>query len=266
MRSSFQCVALLTLAGLVSARSATAGSITVYADAPPTGVTNIVGNTTTSAPGFPTSSWQGAATVAGQKTELYLAPSQLFGHSVAISDIQSVSYWTNKGTTAADPDWTFLIYTAKQNGDTHFYHSRLNSEPYLTNTAFVAANTWHQWSTNDATNPMRFYDANRDGGVLGTFSDPTLATIQAGPVTWPTSGTTVDYRNEVVNLFSIQTGSAWANGFTGLVDGLTITLNSGEVGTVNFEASAVPEPATMLSLGMAGLCGLVSYSRRRRSK
>ena len=261
-------VAFLVLAGSALARPVAAGSITLYADAPPPGVTNIVGNTTTSAPGFPTGSWQGAANSPGQKTELYIAPTQLFGHAVAIGDIQSVSYWTNKGTTAAAPDWTFYFYTAKQasgNGGS-FYHTRLNSEPYLTNTPFVAANTWHQWSTNDPTHPMRFYDTFRDGGIFGTYTDPTLADIQAGPVTWPSTSTTVDYRSEQILAFSIQTGSAWANGFTGLVDGLTITLSNHEVGTVNFEAAAVPEPATVLSLSAAGLCALISYVRRRRAK
>jgi hypothetical protein len=232
------------------------------------GNSNVAGNAGTSAPGFPTGSWQAPGTA--QKSESYIPASALFSGPVTLNDIASISYWTNKATTAADVDWTFLIYTAKTNsGDTgSFYHTRLNSEPYFSSTPVVPANTWHQWSSNDPNNPMRFYDAARSG-TFGTYGDPTLAQLQAGPITWG-NNTQYDYRTsaDTISLFSLQTGSAWANGFTGLVDGLTITLTNGDVGIVNLEAVPVPLPAAAwagLTL-IGGVGGLKGVRRFRRAQ
>jgi hypothetical protein len=114
---------------------------------------------------------------------------------------------------------------------------------------------------------MLFYDSNRNGGVFGTYSDPTLGILQAGLFTWP-NNTSNDYSNEIVSLFSLQTGSAWANGFTGQVDGLRITLNNGDVGIVNFEAqlpvAEVPEPASLAVWSLIAAAGSV-YGWRKRA-
>jgi hypothetical protein len=217
-------------------------------------IANVTGSSL-SAPGFGTGSWQASATLNGEKSELYLPPSLLFGHSVTISDIASISYWTDNPVADSSTDWGLLIYTVAQPGDTSWYHSRLNAEPYLTG-AGDAANTWTQWSTNDPSNPLRFYDANRDGGIYGTYTDPTLATIQGTTtLTWPGSpSTSLNYNPEQILYFSWQTGSAWANGFTGLIDGLDITLKDGEDAKVNLEA---PEASSVVLLAMMlGIVGL----------
>src|SRR5882724_7520684 len=65
------------------------------------------------APGFPSGSWQANAPTAGSKSEVYIAAGSLFSQPVTISDIASVTYWTNIAGTGADPNWTFYIYTAK---------------------------------------------------------------------------------------------------------------------------------------------------------
>ena len=253
---------LVATAALAMPAVSRANSITLT----PSAGSNVNGNAGASAPGFPTGSWQ--APGVGGKSELYVAASTLFSTPVKIDDIASISYWTNKGTTAADPDWTFLIYTALTgSGDTgSFYHSRLNSEPYFTSTPSVPANTWHQWSTSDPSNPMRFYDQPRSG-TFGTYTDPTLAQLQAGTVTWGNSVSN-DYGGETINIFSLQTGSAWANGFTGLVDGVTIKLNNGEVGTINLEAAPVvplPAAAWMGMTLIGGVGGFKGFRRMRKS-
>jgi hypothetical protein len=246
------------LLAVASALNAEAGIITLTLLPSDPTASNVVAGSS-NAPGFPTGSW--ASPGVGGKSEWYLPASALFSGPVTVNDIASISYWTNKPTTGADPDWTFYIYTAKQSGDPNFYHSRLNSEPLYTS-SIVPPNTWHEWSTNNGANSMRFYDANRNGGIFGTFADPTLAMLQGGPFTWPNSVSN-NYGSEIISLFSLQTGSAWANGFTGQVDGLTITLKNGDIGIVNFESqvapAAVPEPASLavwsLIVAIGGACG-----------
>jgi len=254
---------LLALALAPLARASVVTTIVAYPVA--SGASNVGGTFSTFAPGFDNSAWQSTAVGVGQKSEAYVPAGTLFPSSgpVHLSDIASVSYWTNKGTTAADPDWYLAIYTALTgSGDTgSFYHTRLNSEPYLTGTTGVAPSTWHTWATNDPTHPLRLYDQARDGNVQGTFTDPTLSALQAAAITWPTSHTTYDYRTvaDTVSLFSFQTGNPWANGFTGLIDGVTVTLNNGDIGIINLE---VPEPASLGLLSMATF-GLALRRRRR---
>jgi len=254
-------------ASLLLAGSAVAGTVTLtyYPNSDADG--NTAGNTTTSAPGYGTSSWQANDTTTGGKSEFYVAATVLFpADTVTIDDIASISYWTNKPGTSGAPDWGLNIYTAPEGSgnEASWYHTRLNSEPYFTNTSSAndVSNTWHQWSTGNATNPMLFYDVGRDGGLYGTYADPTLAELQAGSINWPSGQSGVNYGLDVVNLFSLQTGSAWADGFTGLVDGLTITLTNGDQANVNLEAT--PEPSTWLLL-LTGLAGVAFFVRRRQT-
>lgn len=263
VRKTFTGIALLaSLAFAVITRPASA-DLTLYPNSP--GVTNVIGNTSTSAPGFGTGSFQAPGT---NKSEIYILPSSLFTGDVTIKDITSISFWTNKPGSAGGPDWSLYLYTKTTgSGDTgSFYHTRLVAEPLYSNTPSVTPNTWHEWSTNDASNPLRFYDQARDGNIQGTNSDPTLATLQSGPFSWP-SGSTYDYStsNDKILYFSLQTGSQWANGFTGLVDGLTINLTGGRSASVNLEAATpTPEPSTMTLVLSGGVFGLFGLWRQRR--
>ena len=245
--------------------------LTLYSTtAPP--AANVMGNGS-SAPGFGVSSWASDATGVGSKSEIYIPVNLLFSSAVTIGDISSISYWTNKSGGSGDPDWTFYLYTALQasGNEASWYHTRLNSEPYFTNTpaANDPANAWHQWSTNASSNPMRFYDAGRNGGLYGSYTDPTLADLQGGSINWHDyysgyASNTVNYGRENLSLISLQTGSAWGNGFSGLVDGVTMTRKNGDVARVNLEA--VPEPSSIvLFVSMIGCVGMVIRRRQARA-
>src|SRR5690606_24133916 len=94
---------------------------------------------------------------------------------------------------------------------------------------------------------LRVFDANRGATipVYGTYNDPFWANIVEGSFDWTDFSPAYeeglyDYSNETVFYFGISTGSAWADGFEGQVDGVRIVLNNGAVGAINFE----PTPAS----------------------
>jgi len=218
-----------------------------------------VGNTAGSAdyaPGFAPGSWQGDATVAGTKAEYYVSPAALFGGPVTIGQLASISYFTNKDTTHAvdASDWYLVIYTVANPAlPVHgsWYGNRINSEPYFSQNIVETAGTWTQWVTDAGeNNRLRFFDST--SGYFGSYTDGFLSDLTANPA----------YANQEILAFSIQTGSAWAPGFDGLVDGLEITLTNADVGQVNFVAAPVPEPLTMASAFFA-IGGLGTYIRRR---
>jgi len=68
--------------------------------------------------------------------------------------------------------------------------------------------------------------------VGGGTGDPDWATFVGGNAL---SGS--PYAGHSILFFSVQTGSAWAAGFTGQLDGFRIELTDGSVANVNFEAS-----------------------------
>ena len=252
----------LTLFAAITASTAfaTTNEITLLPSYP--GGAGIGGVDGSSAPGFQTGSWDYNQGPNG-KGEVYITPSSLFSTPVTVGDISSISYWTNKPTTPNNVDWSFYIYTQPTgNGDTGgFYHSRLVSEPYFSpNGGSYTPNAWTQWTSNPTTG-LRVYDTARDGGNSGTYSDPFLNAAFNGPITYGNS-TTHDYTGESVEYFSLQTGSAWSSGFTGLLDGLTITLKDGDVGIVNFEA--VPETSTWFVASLAGALLTIQILRSYR--
>jgi hypothetical protein len=64
----------------------------------------------------------------------------------------------------------------------------------------------------------------------------TGATHAVDPRDWFLAIYTKPYASRAILFFSVQTGSAWAAGFEGQVDGLRIELTDGSVANVNFEA------------------------------
>jgi hypothetical protein len=187
--------------------------------------------------GFGVDSWQGPATGKSNWHARYLSNgdylSALFPTEAAdltIADLASISYFTNRAIgTATGRDWWIQIYTRMDGVNDPSWYGYKFTNNYG---AHTSTGVWTQYST--------------DSGM--TFGGQTLSQLAA------------TYGNEKIEMISIQTNSSW-NGFDGCVDGLTITLTSGSVGKVNFEA--VPEPGTLSLLGM-GVFGLIGYLWRRQ--
>jgi hypothetical protein len=199
---------------------------------------NTVGVPGDAAPGFPMGSIASDGT---GKTDAYFTPENLFGRAVTVGEVASITYWTKTGAThtVSPADWSLLIYTKPYAGDVStptWYGDRYGAEPYFSSNLNDPANTWNLWSTSAATNQLRFFEstAGAPGANFGTYNDPDWATFvsQNGLSGQPRAA-------QEILFFSLQTGSAWADGFTGQLDGLTITLTDGSVARINFEADAV---------------------------
>ncbi|MHC4773232.1 MAG: PEP-CTERM sorting domain-containing protein [Planctomycetota bacterium] len=197
--------------------------------------------------GWGTGSWQANVPVGAVSPTHYtnanFSSEQLFGRDITISELASVSYFTKKGElhSVDASDWFFKFYTRPYEGSpgSSWYGNRINAEPYFSDSLNAPTNTWNMWQTAAGEdNRLRFFDSSNN--YFGSYTDGFLADLTADP----------DYANQDIWFFSVGLGTAWAGGFDGQIDGLTIELTDNTVATVNFE---VPEPATMLLLGLGGL-------------
>ena len=202
---------------------------------------NVTGVQADSAPGFGTGS---LASNGVAKTDIYLTPAMLFGGPITLGDIQSIRYWTKKGTThAIEPrDWYLAIYTNPFPGDVStpgWYGDRIGTEPYFSASISDPINTWNQWASDGSSNTLRFFQstAGAPGATLGSYTDPHWDTFVAGNST----GTAIPLAGHSILFLSVQTASNWAAGFTGQLDGLRIELTDGSVANVNFEFQCVAD-------------------------
>jgi len=232
-------LALVFVAFAGASKKATTTNLVVTPTTPVFDANNVVGVPDDHAPGFPSGS---LASDGSGKTDMYFTPEVLFGRSVTLGEIASISYWTKKDQThAVDPrDWFLAIYTKPYSGDVStpgWYGDRIGSEPYFSINLNDPANTWNRWKTGGSENRLRFFESTEGapGATFGSYTDPDWATFVSGNAL---SGQ--PYATREVLFFSVQTGSAWANGFTGQLDGLKITLSDGSVAKVNFEAPPKP--------------------------
>lgn len=222
-----------------TATAQTTTNLVVTPTSPYTTTSNITGVAQDSAPGFTYGSFKSGGLT---KSDMYFPPEVLFNRSdVTIGEIESMSYWTKKGTLhTVDPrDWYMAIYTKPYAGDASsatWYGDRIGSEPYFSDSINDPISTWNQWSTDGPDNMLRFFEstAGAPGATFGSYTDPFWSDFIAanGLSGHPRAAQQVLY-------FSIQTGSAWAAGFTGQLDGLRIELTDGSVATINFEPFVV---------------------------
>jgi len=221
---------------------------------------------------YPASEWGSGSWQANgiNKSQVYLSPLSVFGSSnVTLGDISSISYFTNKATThvASAPDWYFQVYTESfLNNSGRWYGFRVTSEPYFAKNLTETVGTWTEWQTGDAstTNAMRYFDSSH--GYFGSYTDPLWDAYLATNAYDDAQNLLGIMADQKILSVTMGTGSGWAAGFTGKLDGLSFVMDNGDIHKVNFEASApvaTPEPGTMLLMGI-GVAGAALLSRRMR--
>lgn len=231
-------VAIVATLATVLALAASNATFIVTPASPafPPGGNQVTGVQLDAAPGYQFGSL--AQNGGAAKSEAYFTPESLFGgREVTVGEVASMSYWTKKGSThTVDPrDWFMVIYTKRYAGQvgSSFYGVRIGTEPYFSENLNDPANTWNQWSSDDPTNQLRFFESTY--GYFGSYTDPHWNTFIAGNSLAGTRGTGVPYASQPVLFFSTQTASGWTSGFTGQIDGLRIELTDGSVANINFE-------------------------------
>lgn len=156
-----------------------------------------------------------------------------------IADIDYISYVTKKPAAQDQVDFFIKIYTPPYpGGDASWYGNRLNTEPLYSNNLNAPANTWNTWSTVSGNNQLTFNDHNH--GPAGFYNGPTLADVQAGPITWSAyvaggDVNPIDYASQDVLYIAFGTGTAWNSIFNGYLDAIVIALKNGSSITFDLE-------------------------------
>ncbi|HPF70110.1 MAG TPA: FlgD immunoglobulin-like domain containing protein [Candidatus Krumholzibacteria bacterium] len=177
------------------------------------------------APGFGSGSFRAPSAL----TRYGFDPSAVFGRPVAVGELYDISYHTKKATLHSVDvgDWYFIMYTVPYDGSpgATWYGNRINTEPYFSAGLNETAGAWNRWQSLDGQdNRLRFYDSS--SGYYGSYTDGFLADMAADPA----------YASQPLMIMALSVGSAWAPGFDGQLDGLTIELVSGETVRLNFES------------------------------
>lgn len=235
---------------LIPAGIPTAGSKLATAAAPDATVTYVFGKPTATLLGteattssYFTGSGAWRESLSAQKFELPIDPVALFGASFTIDQISSLTYHTNTVTPGA-VDFFMTLYTVPcVGGNASWYCHRITAEPmYFNGFVTPTPGTWNTYSTDAGSNQFTFYDSNNNGGVFGSYPQPTLQDIQSGPITWNTymaggSSTPIDYGPETVKYIYLSTGSGTSATFDGYLDAVTISLTNGNTYNIDLEAS-----------------------------
>ena len=200
------------------------------------------------ATGFGNSSWysdvSGSAAGTGRPyTTFRFFPENIFGNPVTVGDLVDITYWSN--WVGGDVDWQLRIYTKPLDIE-DWFGERANF-----NLGTLKDGDWHLWSASSlGVNWLQ----NKNGiGTLNTYG-----------VTWD------DFLYNAIDeeIMMIDIGASYGTNsppsYTYL-DGVTISvlLDDGPY-SQSMNLAAVPEPATMLLLGL-GLVGLAGIRRKFRS-
>lgn len=175
---------------------------------------------------------------ADDKLQLYLTPDYLFQNAgaVTINDLTHVSYHTKKDqeTSGSEPYNVYLqLYTEPDGTDDQasWYGYRITAEPYFSQDLDAPGSEWVEWSTEDGSNQLTFFDDAYVGfGFYG--GQPTLEELQAGPIDWSerkpgAPETNIDYGQEVIKYITFQTGSGYPESFDAFLDTIEIGISTG---------------------------------------
>jgi hypothetical protein len=202
--------------------------------------------------GWGSGSWQAGG---NGKAQFYLPLGEVFGElgGQTIGDLTSMSFWTKKGSGyVQNPgDWFLNIYTKPYEGSpgSGWYGNRFNAEPYYSVNLDAPAGQWNLWQTGEGENQLRFFDSS--DGDMGSYTDLVWDEFKQ------------EFADQEILYMSIGTGNPWAEGFEGLMDGVTLEFEDGSIAKYNFEANPVPVPAAVWLLG-SGMVGLLGLRRRQR--
>jgi hypothetical protein len=201
----------------------------------------VTADPTTGAPGWGSSSFISNITggVNSNYSEFQVNLDALFGRTLTINDLQSISY-NSKNNAGSAQDWDIRLYTDPQPGDIHFYHSRFEANPPVTS-------GWQTWSTDSN---LKISNVHSGTNNSDTPLNATLTDLHA------------NYGTEKILYLSFIAG---ASGNTlpiaNNLDGISIKLSDGSVANINL--AAVPEPASVFMIGL-GVAGLLFVVKRRR--
>lgn len=197
-----------------------------------------------SAPGFA----PGAFQAPGDYTRYGWDPAMLFGRDITVGELYQISYFTKKGTlhTVDAADWYLIMYTDPYDGSpgSSWYGNRINSEPYFSADLVETAGEWTLFqSLAGQNNRLRYFDSSDN--YYGAYTDGFLLDMATDDA----------YSAQPIMLMGLTLGTAWAAGFDGLLDGMTIELVSGETVTMNFlsgNAQAAATPAVSGPISCSG--------------
>ncbi len=167
-----------------------------------------------------------------------------------LSNLNTLSYEWFRSSTSTVAAWlapAFALHVT--NGATSgylIYEAAYNGYP-----SSVPTNTW---TTSNITANSQLWST---GGLSAVAPLPPSYTHSLSAWQGALSGFSIDS-------FTPFYGSGWTGDFTGAVDYIQIGFNGQDATTYDFEVRPVPEPASVVSMMIAGGLGLAGAAYRRR--
>jgi hypothetical protein len=193
--------------------------------------------------------FQGDASIGNYKADISYASGTPLG---LLKDLTTFSYDWRRDSSSTTADYRVPALRLLISDGTHTGY--LVYEPVYNELAGNQAATTNQWESANITDATNLWS---------TGSLPTTTNYYDSPLSYWKS-------LEGYSVYGISSGigSGWTDGtFKGAVDNITIGFTVGGVEsktTFNFEVKAVPEPASVVSLVIAGGMGLAGAAYRRR--
>ncbi|MAD60101.1 MAG: hypothetical protein CMH49_01125, partial [Myxococcales bacterium] len=182
---------------------------------------------------------------------LYYADAPSILPNFDIGDITEIKFHTRFQDSANDlVNWYMTFYTrceAEHHDCDAWYRKQITAEPMYSANQEISDHKWIEFSTSgDANGNNQLLFSGFPSSPLGFYNGPSLADLQAPNFKWsdyvpnganPSNPSVINYADQEVLMFTIATGSGWANGFEGDLDAFTISLSNGDSYTFDFNAT-----------------------------